>query len=229
VQEQVRPAVTRLRLDDDSIRVRLLLLEAVQKDLGLTDDQIGKIGAFVTISKERWREFLARSREILPPSRHFTQEESEVGDREFRALSEDWKSKDKESRTKILATLTPSQSERLKQIQIQMAIPDALARPETIKALDISEEQCGKIRTLTDRMEKKQLAEQPSLHDLNPGERRQKLIEFMKESHKIQVEATKPILNVLTPEQRAKFDKLQGRKIEVRWSDDELIPKGAEF
>ena len=63
VQEQVRPAVTRLRLDDDSIRVGQLLLEAVQKDLGLTDDQIGKIGAFVTISKKRWREFLARLRD----------------------------------------------------------------------------------------------------------------------------------------------------------------------
>ena len=164
------------------------------------------------------------------PSRRFTQEESEVRDGEFRALSEDWKNKNKELQTNILATLTPSQSERLKQIQIQMAIPAALARPEIVKALDISEEQREKIRTLTDRMEKRQFAERPpDLHGLSSTERHQKLIESMRESHKIQVEATKPILDVLTPEQRAKFDKLQGRKIEVKLSDDELIPEDAEF
>ena len=58
-----------------------------------------------------------------------------------------------------------------------MAIPAALARPEIIKALDISEEQREKIRTLSDRMEKRQLAEQPpDLHGLSSTERRQKLI-----------------------------------------------------
>ena len=51
----------------------------------------------------------------------------------------------------------------------------------------------------------------------------------MKESDKIQAEATKPILDVLTPEQRAKFDKLQGRKIEVKWPYRELIPEDAGF
>ncbi len=229
MQEQARPTATRFKLDDDSIRVRQLLLGAVQKDLGLTDDQIGKIRAFVNISKEQWQEFLARSREIFPPSRRFTHEELETRDREFRELSENWKSKNKELGTKILATLTPSQRERLEQIHIQMAIPAALARPEIVKALNISEEQRGKIRTLSDRMEKRQFAEQPDLHGLNPRERRRKLIESMRESHKIQVEATKPILDVLTPEQRAKFDKLQGRKIEVKLSDDELIPEDAEF
>ncbi len=78
-------------------------------------------------------------------------------------------------------------------------------------------------------MEKKQFAGSPNLHGLNSRERRQKVIEHMRESHKIQVETTKPILDVLTPDQRAKFDNLQGRKIEVRWSDDELIPQDAEF
>ena len=39
-----------------------------------------------------------------------------------------------------------------------MAIPAALARPEIIKALDISEEQREKIRTLSDRMEKRQFS-----------------------------------------------------------------------
>ena len=127
-----------------------------------------------------------------------------------------------------LAVLTPSQSERLRANSDPGGNSDALARPEIIKALDISKEQREKIRTLTDRMEKKQFAGSPNLHGLNSRERRQKVIEHMRESHKIQVETTKPILDVLTPDQRAKFDNLQGRKIEVRWSDDELIPQDAE-
>ena len=139
------------------------------------------------------------------------------------------KSKDKELQTKALAMLTPRQSERLKQIQLQTAIPAALARPEIVKALDISKEQCEKIRALRDRTDEKWLAESPDLRDLSPKERRQKMIEFMKKSDKAQAEAKKPILDILTPEQRAKFEKLQGKKIEVTWPYDALIPEDAEF
>ena len=106
-------------------------------------------------------------------------------------MSEDLKSKRKEFQTKMLAMLTPGQGERLKQIQLQAAIHAALARPEIIMSLDISEEQCGKIRVLSDHMEKGLRAEWPDLRNLGPKERRQKVIEFMKESDKVQAEATK--------------------------------------
>jgi hypothetical protein len=36
-------------------------------------------------------------------------------------------------------------------------------------------------------------------------------------------------LDVLTPEQQAKLEKLQGKKIEVTWPYDALIPEDAEF
>ena len=133
-------------MDDDSIRVRLLVLETVQKDLGLTADQIAKIRDFVKISERRLRELRAKSREIFPPSQHFSPEESEAREQGFRTLLEDCKIKDKELRMKALAMLTPRQIERLKQIQLQVAIPAALGRPEIIKALDLSEEQRRKIR-----------------------------------------------------------------------------------
>ena len=71
--------------------------------------------------------------------------------RKLRALNDDYKQEGKELRAKVLAMLTPSQMERLKQIQLQSAIPAALARPEVIKALDISEEQLAKIRAISDR------------------------------------------------------------------------------
>ncbi len=218
-----------MQLDDDAIRARLLAAEAVQKDLGLTADQIEKIRDSVKIAAKLAREFRAKVRDILPPARTFPPEETAARENDFRALCEDGKSKCKEMQTTVLAMLTPSQSERLKQIQLQTAIPAALARPEIIKALDISEEQRGKIRALRDRMEKKQLAAWPKLRGLNQKERRQKVIEFMKESSKIAAEARKPMLDILTPEQRAKLEKLQGKKIEVTWPDDELMPEDAEY
>jgi hypothetical protein len=217
------------KLDDDTIRVRLLLLETVQEDLGLTADQIEKIRDCLKIAWERGRELKAKLNEIFPPSQSFASEEYEARQRELQAWYADFKSKGKELQRKLLAMLTPIQSERLKEIQLQAAIPAALFSPEIVKALELSEEQRGKIRALCDSMGKKQAAALPDLRDLNPKEQRQKYIEFMKESDKIQAEATKPVLEILTSEQQAQFDKLQGKKIEVKWSYEEWIPEDAEF
>ena len=229
VQKKARPTFKRVKPDDDWARVRLLTLETVQKDLGLTADQIGKIRDSVKFSEGQFREFRARSREVFPPSRSFPTEEFEARKQEFRALSEDFKRKGKELQTKVLGMLTPSQSERLKQIQLQAAVWAALTRPEIIKALDVSEEQRGKIRALCDRTNEKLSAEWPDLRDLSPKERRQKMIEFMKESDKAWAEVTELILDVLTPGQRTRFEKLRGNKIELARPYDTLIPEDAEF
>jgi Spy/CpxP family protein refolding chaperone len=215
-------------MDDDSIHVRLLTMETVQKDLGLRDDQIEKIRDCVRIARELYRDFPAKSRELLSPSRHFTPEEAEKAEarwkREFRALSEDLNRKSKVLQTKVLAMLTPSQRERLKQIQLQAVVPAALTRPEIVKALDISEEQRGRIRALRDRTAEKRLAKWSEIDRLRPQERRQKLTEFVKESDKAQAELKRLVLDVLTPEQRAKFQELQGKKIDVTWPYDAPIP-----
>ena len=101
-------------------------------------------------------------------------------------------------------------------------------KPEIIKALDISAEQRGKIRTLCDRTAEKMLAEMPDLRP-NPKERRQRMIGFEEKLDKAQAEEKKPILDILTAEQRAKFEKLQGKKIEVTWAYDALMPEDPGF
>jgi Spy/CpxP family protein refolding chaperone len=73
-------------------------------------------------------------------------------------------------------------------------------------------------------MDQQRLAESPDPRDPNPKERREKIIEFTKGSRDAQAEATKRILSVLTPEQRTKFEKLQGNKIDVTRLYDALIP-----
>ena len=212
--------------DDESL-VRLLVVEAVQKDLGLTADQIEKIRSSVRSSQTRWREFNAKLHEILPPGQSFPSEEAATRQRKEQTLSEDYKREGKEMRTKLLAMLTADQNERLKQIELQTAVAAALARPEIIHALQISEEQGKKIDVLKDRLSDK--FSPPDLRHLNSKERRQKTIDFMKESDKASAATNRLVLDVLTPEQRAKFEKLRGKKIEVNWPYDELLPEDFTF
>ena len=226
-----RPVIKSVKEDDDSIRVRLLSLEAVQTDLGLTADQAQKLRDFIktgdALGRARFAEMKDRTAKLQ--SQRVSPGESEARQRELRAWFAKLKGEEKEFRTKVLAILTPSQSERLKQIQLQDAVPAALGRPEIVKALDLSKEQRERIRVICDRVEEKQRAAWPDLRDLNRKERRQKMIEYMEESHKAYAEAKKPILDVLTREQRAKFESLLGKKIEVTWPFDQMIPEDAEY
>jgi Spy/CpxP family protein refolding chaperone len=226
VQVKPRPKLTRSKVDDDTIlRTRLLVLETVQKDLGLTADQKKQILDLVKVSWAQSREFRAKAREALPPSQSRSPEESEARWRELRALNDDFKGKGKELRANVLAVLTPSQSERLSQIQLQTSVPGALARPEISKALGISEEQRGKIDAICERMAETLLADPPALDGLNSYERRKKVIEFSTKRDKVQEEANKLVLDVLTPEQRTKLEKLQGRKVEIAFPYDALVPE----
>ncbi len=224
VQRKGGPKVLRVKADDDTIRVQLLMVETVQGDLGLTADQIGQLRDLAKISEGRSREFSAKLREILPPSRSFPPKELEARKRKFQAWASEWQNDNKASRTKALAMLTPSQNERLEQIRIQAAIPDSMARPVIIKALGLSKEQRAKIRSLCDHMNQKVSARYPDLRDLTPKERHLKLIEFAEESDQVMAEDTKLILNVLTAEQRTKLNKLKGKKVDLTRFHDALMP-----
>ena len=125
---------------------------------------------------------------------------------------------------RVIGMLTPSQSERLKQIQLQQAIASTLVKPEFVKALNISKEQLERIRPLSDRIGEKQSAKLHELDGLTREERRKKFMELTKEQDKAQAEANKLALDVLTPEQRAKLEEFTGQEIEVTWDYDALAP-----
>ena len=216
-------------MDDDTLRINLVMTETVQSDLRLTADQIEKLRDYGKAQIQRNQEFFAQLRKILPPSQRFTPEEYEARNQRYKKLAKDFGSKDREFRSKALAILTHGQTERLKQIQFQVYVPVALTRPEIIKAIGISEEQLARIRVLRDRDNQRQLALWPDLRGLKPEQRRQKQINFVKSSHEAAAKATKYFLDVLTPEQRAEFEKIQGNKINLARLRDELIPKGEKF
>ena len=197
--------------------------DAVQKDLGLTADQTAEIIEFVKVARERSREFVAKWPD-LSDSRSVPVVMSEARTRELQAWIEAWQSKQKEWRAKVVGMLTPSQSERLKQIQLQHALAGRPRPPDLIKALDISAEQLARIRPLSDRVDERQLAALHDLDGLTREERRKKAIELSTELDKAQAEANMLATGVLTPEQRVKLEKFTGKEIEVTWDYDALVP-----
>ena len=214
------------KVDDESIRARLLMAETVQTDLGLTVDQTGKLKNLAQIAKRRSRELLARLHEVFPPGQAFPAAEFEARQREFQAWRGDADNRGRQLRREALAVLTPRQSERLKQIQMQTAVSAAMTWPEIIKALKISGEQRAKIRAICEQTDQKLVADFPEVGHLDLAERRQKIIGFIRQT---EAEATKGGLEVLNAEQRTKFEKLQGTKIDATQLRDALIPEGAEF
>ena len=194
---------------------RVLLLESVQKDLQLTADQVEKLKEVVKTTGQSMREALAGLRDLSPEDRMAKRRE----------MREKMETQAKEARKTVEAILTPSQIERFKQIRLQVAGPGALHDPEVAKALDISKEQREKIRGLMEKVR----GERGGLRNLDPEDRRQKMAELREKLQKARQGAMKAILDVLTPEQRTKLEKLEGKKIELKPSEAVLAPEEAGF
>ena len=101
--------------------------------------------------------------------------------------------------------LLPKQLERLKQIQLQVEGPSALSNADVVKALNITDDQKAKMKTISDEADAKR---QDALANLNGPERMTKMQELNKE-------LLDKLLAVLTPEQVAQFDKMKGPKIDI--------------
>ena len=76
--------------------IQLLTLETVQKDLGLSAEQINKIKENFKIGKEVSKRFYAKLREILPTGQRFSSEEAEARKRRFQPVWDDMDRKAKE-------------------------------------------------------------------------------------------------------------------------------------
>jgi Spy/CpxP family protein refolding chaperone len=105
---------------------------------------------------------------------------------------------------KIAEILKPEQVERLKQIRLQMGGAAALANREVVKALGLSDDQVAKLKAIQD-------AARAKMQDVPREERRAKMAEMRKETMDKAIE-------VLTPPQREKYEKLKGAKIDIDFS-----------
>jgi Spy/CpxP family protein refolding chaperone len=182
-----------------------LLIEHVQNDLKLTDDQKIKIN---DIAKDVEASRKNPSKNFLWTS-HWENVPSVVDDTAQKPgrlilQHEVWEWQEKregymdETRKKLYAVLTTEQLMRLKQIRIQVKGFRALTDPEVQKELALSDEQKKKIRSDINSLLR-------DLKDIGGGRNRGD--EIRKDYDK----AEKLLLDVLTPEQKEKFEEMKGK------------------
>ena len=164
--------------------VSLVIMPEVQKELATTEAQNKAIETISAEVQDQMRETFGSFRDLQDLSDEERQQRMEESRKKFAALSQ-------QSDEKLAKLLEPQQVERLGQIRLQREGLAAFARPETAKALGLSEEQQAKIRTLQD--------------DLGPGGRMSR-----EDREKAQAEA----LAVLSDEQKSKWTALKGKQFE---------------
>ena len=172
----------------------LLHLPQVQKELNLSDQQQEKIHAL--------------AKEMMP-----------VRPSEGQALSpEERQAMIEKAQKKLAEILKPEQLQRLKEIQFQAMGVAALGNPEVVKALGITDDQQAKLKTLRDEAAEKGRKLFGSMRYLSREEQEAKRAENQEKIRQIRKELMEKALAVLTPEQRQKFEKLQGKKFDLDFS-----------
>ena len=116
---------------------------------------------------------------------------------------------------KLAEILTPAQLRRLKQICLQVEGPAGLNTPKVIKELDLSPGQCAKLKTLEDQVRQKVQELVAETKGLSTEERRARMPKILGNWSKLRKETTEQAIEVLTPQQREKFEKMQGVKINL--------------
>ncbi len=170
----------------------LLRLEPVQKELKVTDEQKEKIQKL--------------AEEMRPAPR---------AEGESRPSRDEMQKKMKERAEKINKTLAEilkaDQTERLKQIGLQVQGPRAFENPEVVKALQITDEQKTKVKDILSETRKQVQALGRPDPEATPADRKERL----EKVQKIQKEATAKCVEALTPEQKKKFEELRGKPFEI--------------
>jgi len=184
--------------------LRLLQIEAVQKELKLTDEQRDMIRDLADEMSTKFREQFSGF--DFRKLRDLSEEERRKKFEEMRQKAE-LISKEVEETLELV--LEPDQMKRLKQLQLQREGVFAIGRPDIAKQLGLSEEQVGKVRELIaslrpDRAKMRELFQQG----------RDAVRKYFAEREQRRKEVEKKILEVLTPEQRKKWEQMIGKPFE---------------
>jgi len=161
--------------------------ENVRKDAEITEEQLTKI-------REIGRKMFEGGREQFQGLRDLSEEERE---KKMTEIRENMAKRATELQKEVNDVLLPHQVARLKQITLQSRLrrgntSDAIASDAVAKELGITDEQKEKLKAAQEEAQK----------------------EMQEKLTKLQDELKAKVLKVLTAEQRAKFEKMVGEKIE---------------
>ncbi len=161
--------------------------EKVQKALDLTDEQKDSIKKVV----DDMRSGAASLRDLPQEERRAKMQE-----------------RTKELFDKVSGILNDKQKERLKEIRVQVAGVAGLLDTETAEALKLTDDQKTKIKDAIDARRKDMRDAFQAGAGGNRDEAREKITKLLKDSEG-------KVLEALTPEQKEKFEKLQGEKLDL--------------
>jgi hypothetical protein len=182
--------------------VGLLRHPNVQKDLNLSDEQKEKANELLD---ELGRMSMPKQGEQLEQGEFMRRMQNPMAIPEVRERAEKG----------LAEILKPEQLARLKEIGLQAQGPAAFSNPEVVKTLAITDEQKEKFAELNKQTNEQRQKMIQSQMDLSPEERMEKRAEMQAEMQKLHQKLTADSLGVLTPEQREKFEKMTGKKIDL--------------
>jgi len=167
----------------------LLGQKSVQEELKLSEDQVKKLQEFQTSQREKFQGL----RDLSEDERR----------QKFQELA-------KESEKVVDETLKPEQKKRLKQISLQLQLRQgtrAYSSPEVASALQLTDEQKDKLKTIGEESQK------AGRELFQPGGDRD---EARKKFEELRKQTQEKVMGVLTDEQKSKLKELQGEPFKGR-------------
>jgi Spy/CpxP family protein refolding chaperone len=113
-----------------------------------------------------------------------------------------------ESDKKLAEILNADQMKRLNEIRVQVGGVGVLVDPAVVKALALTDDQVAKIKELQQKSRENMRS---AMQDVTQEERAAKMAELRKEDNA-------KALEILTPEQREKLEKMKGAKVDIDFS-----------
>mgnify|MGYP005851020925 CR=1 FL=1 len=185
--------------------------EVVAKELGLNEDQVKAVRELATAYREA--SMASFDREAMFNAAPEERREMMATMREKAAkLAEEY-------RPKLETAVGAEAVERLEQIQIQMAGVQAFSMPRVEKILKITQAQREETRELMQTAMTKMREEMRS----NPPMSREEMMERMQA---MQTTIAEKVMSVMTDEQKAAFDKLKGKPVDVAKIRQAMAPMG---
>lgn len=184
----------------------LLGMAEVQKELELMDDQIAKLKAVDDDYRQK-RQKESTSFRDLPRDQQQAK---------FAEIQEKQKAWREEALKKVQEILLPPQYDRLHEISIQVRGVSALNDPKVQEELGLSEEQKTKIKEVRDKADSQMRSMFEGMRDLTQEQRRAKFMEGREKMLSMRKEIEEQTVQVLTAEQRGKFEQMKGKKIEIQ-------------
>ena len=165
-------------------------MEVVQKDVGLTDDQLAAV---------------KKLQEELRPTGGRPQ--GQPSDEERQKLREQFEARATKERDELAKILKPEQQKRLTGIYVQQAGTAAIGDPEVSKELGISDEQKAKLRTIREET----AASMRGLFGGGEVDREANRTKF----NDLRKSSEEKVLAVLSDDQKKKLEELKGKKIDL--------------